>query len=84
MGAKDDVQKLFQPTRPVKGATKVNEAVKQYLEFQPTRPVKGATRMSGGSTCEDDRFQPTRPVKGATRSRRCPESPSGSFNPRAP
>ena len=34
---------LFQPTRPLRGATFSLSRTTQYLRFQPTRPLRGAT-----------------------------------------
>ena len=34
---------LFQPTRPLRGATPARRARRVILEFQPTRPLRGAT-----------------------------------------
>ena len=34
---------VFQPTRPVKGATPATPCLRRQPQFQPTRPVKGAT-----------------------------------------
>ena len=58
----------FQPTRPLRGATKPpNSAAMTMIIFQPTRPLRGATSCSGArSTIFIETFQPTRPLRGAT------------------
>ena len=35
--------KIFQPTRPLRGATRLQYASNQTKLFQPTRPLRGAT-----------------------------------------
>ena len=34
---------IFQPTRPLRGATSLRVSIKQIKRFQPTRPLRGAT-----------------------------------------
>ena len=56
---------IFQPTRPLRGATKSPALNTGAETFQPTRPLRGATffqvvAAKGGI------FQPTRPLRGAT------------------
>ena len=41
-----EVEDAFQPTRPLRGATKEYVVVNPPFEgFQPTRPLRGATEM---------------------------------------
>ena len=56
---------LFQPTRPLRGATNFINKNKGIRKFQPTRPLRGATVIISGQT-PLKRFQPTRPLRGAT------------------
>ena len=58
---------VFQPTRPLRGATEVNRCLRyeEYL-FQPTRPLRGATPLCRVLSVVLERFQPTRPLRGAT------------------
>ena len=56
---------MFQPTLPLRGATKALGRGCRAREFQPTLPLRGATRVR----IEPDResgFQPTLPLRGAT------------------
>ena len=57
----------FQPTRPLRGATKQLGISPDDVKFQPTRPLRGATRPSSVPASRPNRrFQPTRPLRGAT------------------
>ena len=74
----------FQSTRPVRGATHVDAAMKRVdTLFQSTRPVRGATyeALKDGKV---SMFQSTRPVRGATGEFAPSEERAQSFNPRAP
>ena len=47
------MERLFQPTRPLRGATDIAALTGERLAFQPTRPLRGAThhrpaRLLGG------------------------------------
>ena len=56
---------IFQPTRPLRGATSAPSTQAASISFQPTRPLRGATYAIPG--LRDIRtFQPTRPLRGAT------------------
>ena len=57
---------LFQPTRPLRGATFGVLHSIRVNRFQPTRPLRGATflRIFIVQLCA--KFQPTRPLRGAT------------------
>ena len=58
---------LFQPTRPLRGATRLRSLLKMVRSlFQPTRPLRGATRRFSKFFSPAIRFQPTRPLRGAT------------------
>ena len=57
---------LFQPTRPLRGATQWNFPLVYKAEFQPTRPLRGATAWSFIAALQPLEFQPTRPLRGAT------------------
>ena len=39
----DEQHKIFQPTRPLRGATLNNGIFQLLVVFQPTRPLRGAT-----------------------------------------
>ena len=56
---------LFQPTRPLRGATFDGRVVSCVPEFQPTRPLRGATAVALLKYVSPE-FQPTRPLRGAT------------------
>ena len=75
---------LFQPTRPVRGATRLAFHPALSPPFQPTRPVRGATLWSLHRIGLLSMFQPTRPVRGATPASARAMPSSRSFNPRAP
>ena len=58
--------KLFQSTRPARGATfVVQQLIEEYLRFQSTRPARGATQFSVRPKARR-LFQSTRPARGAT------------------
>ena len=56
---------VFQPTRPLRGATTSSGPLDAHTIFQPTRPLRGATRSAFADEV-DVKFQPTRPLRGAT------------------
>ena len=56
---------IFQPTRPLRGATLALSPMYWFIEFQPTRPLRGAT-VQMEENVMDAVFQPTRPLRGAT------------------
>ena len=37
---------IFQPTRPLRGATCLGVTRAHYIKFQPTRPLRGATKAT--------------------------------------
>ena len=56
---------IFQPTRPLRGATVTNGGKITDMHFNPRAPC--GARLLGASFCgKDTRFQPTRPLRGAT------------------
>ena len=58
---------LFQPTRPLRGATLLPVALINVVpKFQPTHPLRGATAQPAGRSGRRSGFQPTRPLRGAT------------------
>ena len=64
----DQKTKIFQPTRPLRGATQIAFLIHvTTVIFQPTRPLRGATNVSPNQSIIAV-FQPTRPLRGATRS----------------
>ena len=75
--------KLFQPTRPLRGATKTDVSRSCWTRFQPTRPLRGATGQATEAAAHLA-FQPTRPLRGATRLTLPPFGRIAHFNPRAP
>ena len=57
--------KLFQSTRPLRGATWTRALWPRRARFQSTRPLRGATTATAPEL-EDVLFQSTRPLRGAT------------------
>ena len=56
----------FQPTLPLRGATKSRAANSMAIVFQPTLPLRGATMHPMPSGMPAPVFQPTLPLRGAT------------------
>ena len=80
----ESLRQVFQPTRPLRGATRGRAtAAPDLCYFNPRAPC-GARRM--GTFCELDAeiFQPTRPLRGATAETHYLITETGNFNPRAP
>ena len=73
----------FQPTLPMRGATKATKNVKITKTFQPTLPMRGATSFFS-VTVRALQFQPTLPMRGATLSSGYYPSKGWNFNPRSP
>ena len=75
----------FQPTRPLRGATKAEHPVPHGLDiFQPTRPLRGAT-THGLSPPGKKQISTHAPLAGRDNAiRRYTSVPSLDFNPRAP
>ena len=61
----DSAASIFQPTRPLRGATKLSMPLSCSSIFQPTRPLRGAT-FRARMVRPGSPFQPTRPLRGAT------------------
>ena len=75
---------LFQPTRPLRGATPVRPGrLLARDKFQPTRPLRGATTAAPRRGLSRGKFQPTRPLRGAT-SLRSTSGRSGRISTHAP
>ena len=73
----------FQPTLPLRGATKPECFTVAGDGFQPTLPLRGATLVRFDNSSAK-KFQPTLPLRGATvRHGDMPASDIG-FNPRSP
>ena len=77
------VTKMFQSTRPMRGATTVKQQVLALCLFQSTRPMRGATMGTSLSTSSAG-VSIHAPHAGRDRTGRLVRTPSGSFNPRAP
>ena len=75
---------LFQPTRPLRGATVLPGGDSPMAIFQPTRPLRGATGWWQVFVGLATGFQPTRPLRGATGRRDLLGRHRLYFNPRAP
>ena len=74
---------IFQPTRPLRGATDVFAEMLEEEKFQPTRPLRGAT---GTYTPKSTQIFISTHAPLAGRDRVRPAAPSARryFNPRAP
>ena len=55
----------FQPTLPLRGATRSVAFDGELISFQPTLPLRGATNAVIASL-NNTMFQPTLPLRGAT------------------
>ena len=75
--------KVFQSTRPARGATGEALAPVAAKIFQSTRPARGATSQTTDSN-HDFIFQSTRPARGATLPLCGHRTAAEDFNPRAP
>ena len=53
--------RIFQPTRPLRGATRWSTAPKAKAVFQPTRPLRGATAVTSGLGLTTGDFNPRAP-----------------------
>ena len=73
----------FQPTLPLRGATKSRAANSMAIVFQPTLPLRGAT-LALAASLPPPMFQPTLPLRGATWWTGQRKSPRCRFNPRSP
>ena len=57
---------LFQPTRPLRGATQGHQNGQVCHEISTHAPLAGRDRTVLGTTLPRCEFQPTRPLRGAT------------------
>ena len=81
--ASSKTSRLFQPTLPLRGATRSRRRFGSYQSFQPTLPLRGATATGTLPVSGFFWFQPTLPLRGATS--RCALPPSTSmFQPTLP
>ena len=75
---------IFQPTRPVGGATiPYMVVIKRITRFQPTRPVGGATR-NAPRYCRERPISTHAPRGGRDNAAAPPAGRTFYFNPRAP
>ena len=74
---------IFQPTRPLRGATKCNRASLGMAKFQPTRPLRGATLLFRSELTPSLYFNPRAPC-GARLTGSVIPLVIADFNPRAP
>ena len=76
--------RIFQPTRPLRGATTRHiQRFARTLYFNPRAPCGARQRMMT-LMVSSSRFQPTRPLRGATSIGYAWKFVSTYFNPRAP
>ena len=59
-------QNLFQPTRPLRGATHALRDAIAAVDISTHAPLAGRDCDCGKETNVSGRFQPTRPLRGAT------------------
>ena len=52
---------VFQPTRPLRGATVLQYLPHELVGFQPTRPLRGATRQAHERAAQGGYFNPRAP-----------------------
>ena len=62
----DYANTIFQSTRPIRGATAIDEIIQYDFIFQSTRPIRGATLFFIFDSPFQNIFQSTRPIRGAT------------------
>ena len=74
---------IFQPTRPLRGATAIRTICKADEPFQPTRPLRGATRSKSFLQLRFKNFNPRAPC-GARPVLHKGCKTRENFNPRAP
>ena len=73
----------FQPTLPLRGATKSRAANSMAIVFQPTLPLRGATRRATALRPRRTSFNPRSPCGERQLKTSCASSTT-SFNPRSP
>ena len=74
---------IFQPTRPLRGATLTATDISLELRFQPTRPLRGATQTMTMTACRLI-ISTHAPLAGRDDIKVSRISYIGNFNPRAP
>ena len=75
---------LFQPTRPLRGATKrISEPI-HNRSISTHAPLAGRDEAQQRQGKGEKKFQPTRPLRGATVHRTVDHGSNVYFNPRAP
>ncbi len=75
---------LFQPTRPLRGATGLELCRLVHTLISTHAPLAGRDTSSVNNTLRSLIFQPTRPLRGATRHVTTTRCRTRDFNPRAP
>ena len=82
-GVRAQIQHLFQPTRPLRGATAAVAKFNNSPIFQPTRPLRGATIRSTTAP-KTMRISTHAPLAGRDLPDSCGSARHPHFNPRAP
>ncbi len=77
------IQRLFQSTLPMRGATVPTLLASQNFMFQSTLPMRGATEGDEGDEVSEA-FQSTLPMRGATRYVLDPRADLGMFQSTLP
>ena len=83
LDGKRDGHLVFQPTRPLRGATAGAMWRRRRKEFQPTRPLRGATDDVEKQACLT-RISTHAPLAGRDAAMTFSIALIGNFNPRAP
>ena len=78
-----EMQIVFQPTHPSRGATDLINVLSIFLKFQPTHPSRGATGDFKSLSTFSSNFNPRTP-HGVRLDRLDITSANGNFNPRTP
>ena len=60
------VKRKFQPTRPLRGATSLDDLFANFDVISTHAPLAGRDERALALTRELMKFQPTRPLRGAT------------------
>ena len=74
----------FQPTRPLRGATSLDDLFANFDVISTHAPLAGRDRKSHSTSYVPPVFQPTRPLRGATDWSYLVICLYSDFNPRAP
>ena len=75
---------LFQPTRPLRGATDTGDTPSAWAKISTHAPLAGRDTVVSHDQRYSLSFQPTRPLRGATAVAEARVNRSYHFNPRAP